>query len=826
MYLFALLLEGTAQGETDIHTRSWTAADSVGVRVVRTRLGVFGSGFSDPTPIDARRAIRMSPDGRHFFFVTGWGDLARDCSVQRLQVFSVDTVRAALDRDDGTPPAPVRAITWCSGAANGSIGSAVMDAQWETGTTIIFRGVDDASREAVVDLYRLSVPTGSLERLTRPTLRSQERVLGMSEWASQGNVTVFAHTLSAQPLVPQPYPSVLMNADTELARLRRPALDLFFRLAVAWNGRTRAVADVAAISEIHISPDGRWAIANYVPIDRSIPDEWSRYAGAETPSMGDMPAGAHRIGAIDVRRARLADATHAPVCNAAYDAGDRTGGFSPRGSIGDEIDPDVIDWAGLLLGSTVYWSSDSRHAVFCSTLPEELAGQDWRTSAYLIDYLPESDEIRTIAPIVDRANGRRISRIEWAERGTAIRLYYRTLPSVPIFAGTLQGEDAGSRVLTLSGGTWRAGPVEGTQAEVAQSPTPAPPDPNVLLSNGVTISAVEDTNDPPNLFASLEGRRIALLPPDPALQGVWLASGQVVEWQEASGNTVQGTLYLPRDFSLASPPPVVIELTQGRAGRSFGFRPGGNTSTGFAGQALVAEGFAVLVVQQDSRDPRDREQEAPIMVSRIDAAISSLAARGLVDRDRVGLVGFSRTGWYAHYVVSHPGATTIRAAVVADSITGSYLEYVSDGASRPDSPNGIMQGFADTNGGQFWDNREAWLRHAVGFNIQNVRSPVLLTQSHLEAPLEIIAAYRITRRPFYAIAFPAGQYHQLQTPRERLESATATVDWMNFWILNKENADPVRAERNSHWREIRRRWEHTSSREEATRNRGIARDAR
>ncbi len=94
----------------------------------------------------------------------------------------------------------------------------------------------------------------------------------------------------------------------------------------------------------------------------------------------------------------------------------------------------------------------------------------------------------------------------------------------------------------------------------------------------------------------------------------------------------------------------------------------------------------MLQLEQSGRRKADGEliqdgteyskQEGPNQVRRVDAAVARLQELGYVDGKRVALIGFSRSGYLTYYVATHPGTTPIGAAVVFDSITAGYAEYV------------------------------------------------------------------------------------------------------------------------------------------------------
>jgi dipeptidyl aminopeptidase/acylaminoacyl peptidase len=195
-----------------------------------------------------------------------------------------------------------------------------------------------------------------------------------------------------------------------------------------------------------------------------------------------------------------------------------------------------------------------------------------------------------------------------------------------------------------------------------------------------------------------------------------------------------------------------------------------------------------------------------------------LAGRGVVDPTRVGLIGFSRGGYSTYYAITHPGRIKLAAAIVFDSITASYGEYVNEAAILGDMGTADYEKQYGT--GTFWQNKAGWM-DAPSFNIDRVATPVLFSTTGVTtkwAMLETVGAFRYARRPFDYLYYSAGS-HQLQRPREREASMQATVDWMNFWLQGRESESVLDTDRLARWRKIREDWIKTQSEDAAAASR-------
>jgi hypothetical protein len=111
----------------------------------------------------------------------------------------------------------------------------------------------------------------------------------------------------------------------------------------------------------------------------------------------------------------------------------------------------------------------------------------------------------------------------------------------------------------------------------------------------------------------------------------------------------------------------------------------GPFSTGNAAQALANKSFFVL--QMGFGDRYDEAafkeilkvysspQEGPLFTSFVEAAIDELDHRGLIDRNHLGISGFSRTVFQGEYVLTH-SKYPIGAAVMADGVDFGYVACI------------------------------------------------------------------------------------------------------------------------------------------------------
>jgi hypothetical protein len=184
-------------------------------------------------------------------------------------------------------------------------------------------------------------------------------------------------------------------------------------------------------------------------------------------------------------------------------------------------------------------------------------------------------------------------------------------------------------------------------------------------------------------------------------------------------------------------------------------------------------------------------------VQNFEAAVHQLVSDALVDPNRVGIIGFSRT-CYSVLAALTTSKLRYRAASITDGTTLGYVQYILGGGSvdldayigAPPIRNGL----------------ERWLERSPGFNMDKVSAPlqvVALGKGSLLSMWESYATLRYLHAPVDLVVLTEGQ-HLLTNPAERIASQGGTVDWFRFWLQDYEEPDPGKAEQYARWRELRK----------------------
>jgi dipeptidyl aminopeptidase/acylaminoacyl peptidase len=184
------------------------------------------------------------------------------------------------------------------------------------------------------------------------------------------------------------------------------------------------------------------------------------------------------------------------------------------------------------------------------------------------------------------------------------------------------------------------------------------------------------------------------------------------------------------------------------------------------------------------------------MASGFESAANQLVSEGLVNPDKIGIIGFSRTCFYVMDTLT-AGSLKLRAASITDGVMETYLQYLMFGPSAETvSMIGAMP---------FGEGLQQWLKRSPGFNLDRINTPLLVVgggRLELLHMWEPYAGLRYLQKPVDLMMLNTDE-HVLTNPAVRMASQGGSVDWFRFWLQDYEDPDPAKAEQYGRWHKLR-----------------------
>jgi dipeptidyl aminopeptidase/acylaminoacyl peptidase len=309
----------------------------------------------------------------------------------------------------------------------------------------------------------------------------------------------------------------------------------------------------------------------------------------------------------------------------------------------------------------------------------------------------------------------------------------------------------------------------------------------------------ETLNEPPVLIAAdaVSGKSRQILDPNPQFADIALGTVSVYEWTDSHGRKSRGGLVKPPDYAPGRRYALVIQ-THGFDQSRF-FRAG-YSDTSNAGRALAGRGLLVLQVQEPrSNLDQTWHDGTELGMDVYLAAVDQLTAEGIVDPTKVGISGYSYSGWLVATSITR-APDRFAAAEIANSdpvtLTG-YYEYVDTPLAKADA-----DGYVGAR--PYGEGLKSWIERAPSFSTDKIRAPVLFQAAdpwHLIGLWDMYAAMRDQGKPVELQYMRSGE-HNIRKPLQVLVHQEMIVDWFDFWLNGHEDSNSAKAEQYARWRKL------------------------
>ena len=310
------------------------------------------------------------------------------------------------------------------------------------------------------------------------------------------------------------------------------------------------------------------------------------------------------------------------------------------------------------------------------------------------------------------------------------------------------------------------------------------------------VAFVDQDLDRPNAICVLDARtgccRQVVVPPLPSgWTDLPLPKTEVIRWPVPGGADVSGTseiegiVILPLGYQPGRQYPLVVEVHGGPMG-VFSRRYLATSDSYCDAAALAERGFVVL-----RANPRGSSGYGKSFrfanygdwgggdYQDIMAGIDFLLERGMVDPERMGIMGWSYGGYMTSWVITQ--TDRFKAACVGAGVTN----LMSFGGTA-DIPSFIP----DYLGTESWDDPEPYLRHSAMFQVKGVTTPTLIQHGQADTRVPVSQGrelYNALKRQGVSVEmviYPR-QGHSIDEPRLRIDLRQRAVDWLVRWILDK-----------------------------------------
>ena len=748
--------------------------------------------FSDPSAerqSSPDNAENVSPDGRHVAIVTTKGLLESDQIQSTISVFEIEMVRAFLDHPSQPLPTPriiARIATVPSFEQTVPYAPVIKDVRWsQDGQHLYFRG---EARNGAWQLYQanadgrrgrsLTPASYNVDRfdISNKTLVYTASVYGDESSPRGAFINRDALDVTGHPLIDILFPGQMPTYVPETFSLYVLRLDKHDGKSVRVPGYS--VSEISLLLHFlpfQLSPDGQQLVTT-TPVPR-IPASWKSYdppprfehrrLDPDDPSLTDPDnvLRPRQYSLVDLSSGKITPLIDAPNAQ-------NLGYYSAKNRAAWSADSSRV----LLTNVFLPLSNDGkdisrRQKAPCAVASVDLPSFDFRCLFF------ETDGTSPAVGDVDDVSfaGSRDQVEVFLKHGSADRtaMEYRFQNGVWAL-----DEQKPSSDIQRSAGTMPVGPTK--------------------ASRGIQVFIKQGLNQSPTLWAAdaHTGSERQIWNPNPQLLHLQMGEASVYQWKDRAGREWTAGLIKPVGYIQGKRYPLVIQMYEFDEKQ---FLTDGTDPTAFAARELASAGFVVLQIRKKIVDLSD--EDAQIHLEAYRSAIEHLSEAGLIDPNKVGVVGFSWTCWYvANALVKSP--RLFAAATIAEGFDNSYVQYMLFG---PGSPNTREQMNQLRGGSPFGPGLQQWVRDAPGFHLDRVQTPLRIEAMKPATILnewEIYSGLYMQHKPVDMIYFPSGT-HIHQRPLERLESQQGNIDWMRFWLQGYEDPAPEKRAQYARWQKLK-----------------------
>lgn len=268
------------------------------------------------------------------------------------------------------------------------------------------------------------------------------------------------------------------------------------------------------------------------------------------------------------------------------------------------------------------------------------------------------------------------------------------------------------------------------------------------------------------------------------LKDFHLGSRELVQWKSADGTTIEGVLVKPADFQPGRRYPLLVVIHGGPTGvdravptadrnypvEMFAAKGALILRPNYRGSAGYGEKFRSLNVRDlGTGDYAD-------VISGVDALI----ARGLVDKDRVGAMGWSQGGYISAFITCY--SDRFKAVSVGAGISDWSTYYVNT-----DITPFTRQYLHATP----WDDPEIYRKTSPITYVKNARTPTLIQHGELDKRVPIPNAYELRQAledrgvPVRMVVYK-GFGHGIDKPKQQRSIMEENYKWFSRYIWGEE----------------------------------------
>lgn len=267
-----------------------------------------------------------------------------------------------------------------------------------------------------------------------------------------------------------------------------------------------------------------------------------------------------------------------------------------------------------------------------------------------------------------------------------------------------------------------------------------------------------------------------------------LAHRDVISWKSTDGTTIEGVLYTPADYDAKKKYPLLVVIHGGPTGVD---QPVVNADRYYPIERFVAKG--ALVLRPNYRGSAGYGEKFRSLNVRnlgvgdyadVISGVDTLIARGLVDKDRVGAMGWSQGGYISAFITA--SSDRFKAVSVGAGIS-DWMTYYANTDITTFTPQYLHA--------TPWDDAEIYRKTSPISYITKAKTPTLIQHGENDRRVPIPNAYELRQAledkgvPVKMVVYK-GFGHGITKPKQQRAVMEENEKWFARYIWREEPEEP------------------------------------
>ncbi|OLB39072.1 MAG: peptidase S9 family protein [Acidobacteria bacterium 13_2_20CM_57_17] len=272
------------------------------------------------------------------------------------------------------------------------------------------------------------------------------------------------------------------------------------------------------------------------------------------------------------------------------------------------------------------------------------------------------------------------------------------------------------------------------------------------------------------------------------LKGFTLARREVISWKSADGTTIEGVAYKPANFDPGKKYPLLVVIHGGPTGVD---QPIVNADRYYPTERFVAKG--ALVLRPNYRGSAGYGEKFRALNVRnlgvgdyadVISGVDALIAKGWVDKDRIGSMGWSQGGYISAFITA--SSDRFKAVSVGAGIS-DWMTYYANTDITPFTRQYLHA--------TPWDDPEIYKKTSPISYIAKAKTPTLIQHGENDRRVPIPNAYELRQAledhgvPVKMVVYK-GFGHGITKPKQQRAVMEENEKWFAQYIWGEKQEEP------------------------------------